>query len=119
MHQKQENIHERHEHCQFFTFSLELNFFAVFFSELNLSPRSRRRRWIVYVSVSRVHFQLIFNLNTLTSSIRRASVSCIKSWQSMSFDLRSLALSSCKKRYASIINVVAGFEVQERVQEKI
>ena len=34
MHQKQGNVHAcktRHEHCQFFTFSLELNFFPVFF----------------------------------------------------------------------------------------
>ena len=35
-----ENVHERHEHCQFFTFSLELNFFP-FFLELNLSPPPR------------------------------------------------------------------------------
>ena len=25
-----QNVHERYEHCQFFTFSLELNFFPVF-----------------------------------------------------------------------------------------
>ena len=32
-----ENVHERREHCQFFTFSLELNFSPVLF-EFNLFP---------------------------------------------------------------------------------
>ena len=86
-----ENVHERHEHCQFFTFSLGLNFFPVF-SRVEFIP-PLWRFWPKYlplflwlflkkVSIILVHIRIDWSIGQLGNRILKCLYSFVfKKWR--------------------------------------